>query len=148
MFQWLKKLFRRQDKRSPYIFHYKDGTTERSADPLAIEAVFIVKLGKKWREKLVEAGKPVPQGAIGGDAETIAAEREKLDKEILAAIDAAFDVHEYRDGKQSGTGKPSGLLEVQRRGLLNGYIQYCNGLREIARPFGNSQSRDAPPPEK
>lgn len=125
----------------------------RSADPIAIEQSLIDSLGEDWRDKVDSLRTPKKQtqivGAIGDIATNIDANREKLRKDVLAAIDKAFDVHPYigvgwpdPDGYPTKT--PHGLLEPMRLGLIDGYRLFCLDLVRAARPFTSAPSRASP----
>lgn len=153
LLQWLGLLSKKR-LQEKYIFTYDDGTTTRTADPIAIEQSLIDSLGEDWRDKADSLSAPKQQtqivGAIGDIATNMDANREQLRKDILAAIDKAFDVHPYvgigwpdTDGYPTKT--PHGLMEPMRRGLLDGYRLFCIDLTRASRPFTTAQSRASPP---
>lgn len=148
--QWLG-LSSRKNLQDTYIFKYNDGTMIRSADPIAIEQSLVDSLGEDWRDKVISLRTPkeAPTGAIGDIATNIDANREKLRKDVLAAIDKAFDVHPYVGvGWPDADGNPTevahGLLEPMRLGLLTGYNLFCADLIRAARPFSSAPSRASP----
>lgn len=142
MLRFIKKILGITNPQDPYIFHYRDGTRKRSADPIAIEISLRDSLGKDWLDKVAKLHAPVPLGAVGISGEEVEANREKLRTEVLDAIDKAFGVHGYIDF--GGTRKPEGMIEVARFGLLNGYIRFATLLIKGSRPFAKLRSRDSP----
>jgi hypothetical protein len=160
MFQLIKRLLQwfgflsRESLQDQYIFKYNDGTMIRSADPVAIEQSLIDSLGEDWRQKVISLRTPkqAPIGAIGDIATNMDANRDQTRKDILAAIDKAFDVHPYVGvGWPDAAGNLSetahGLLEPMRLGLLTGYCLFCNDLIRASRRFTTAQSRASPSPD-
>lgn len=150
LLQWLG-FSSRKNPNDRFIFHYYDGTNSRTADPLAIEQSLIDILGEDWRTKVDSLHKPEvkPIGAIGDIASDMSDRRDQLRKEILAAIDKAFDVHAYvgigwADEQGFPTKVAHGLSDVARMGLLNGFRLFCIDLIRASRPFSNVQSRASP----
>lgn len=152
LLQWLG-LLSKPNLQDTYIFKYNDGTMIRSADPIAIEQSLIDSLGEDWRDKVISLRAPKQQtqvvGAIGDIATNMDANREQLRKDVLAAIDRAFDVHPYVGvGWPDMEGQPTetahGLLEPMRLGLLTGYNLFCADLIRAARPFSSAPSRASP----
>ncbi len=127
------------------IFRYRDGTRIRRVDPVAVEGVFIKELGEDWRDKIRKMAKPSSLGLVGTQEIEAKENREKLRTEILAAVDKAFGVQPFTD--HGGAKKPEGLTEIERLGLLEGFLYFCADLLELARPFGSAQSRASPSPE-
>lgn len=134
MFSWFMRFIKGHRQR--FIFRYWDGTRKRSADPLEIERGLVSLLGDGWREKLEELAKPLPPELIGEEAEQMKKEKEELRSKVLYAIDSAFDVSSYKDGK--------GLTEVERFGTLAAFNRFCIDLVVLARPFVKQQSRASP----
>ena len=132
----LRKLF--FGKHNPLIFHYRDGFRRRSADPVAVERTLIGALGEDWRTRVESLRLPFPEGLVGEEALKVREDRLKAEGEILAAIDAAFDVLPFADG--------GGLTVVERFALLEGFNRYCVLLIELGRPFARRQSRASPGP--
>lgn len=144
LIRWLLGLGPRRNPQAPYVFPYHDGTHNRSADIVVIEQSLRDSLGEDWRDTVSKLNAPVPAGAIGGVLDKIREDRRKHRAEILAAVDKAFDVHEYRHPKGE---EPSGLVDDFRIGLLTGYMLFCIDLMRIARPFVIAQSRASPTSE-
>lgn len=149
MFGWLTRLFRTPppDRR---IFRYKDGTRKRSADPTEIEVRMADALGEDWRTRVRDYAKPAPVGLDGVQQDEFRQRKVAERKEILAAIDAAFEVEPYTDPKDGG--RPRGLTAAERFGLLEGYEGFCLDLMVLARPFlrpwptGSPPDPEPPPP--
>lgn len=127
------------------VFRYRDGSRRRSADPVEVERVLTEMLGEDWRSKRIDLSAPTPDGLIGAQVDDWRKKRETLRGEILAAIDAAFDVRPYKD--DGGKFKPSGLTVSERIGLLDGYWQFTIDLARLARPFVRQPSRASPTTE-
>ena len=122
----------------PLVFHYNDGRRVRSADPIEIDRIFIAALGEDWRSQVERLAKPLPLELVGEEATAARAERMAQEEKILKAINAAFDVQPYRDGR--------GLSVTRRYALLAGYNAFCRDIIELARPFVRRQSRASPGP--
>ena len=122
------------------IFVYRDGTRKRRADPVAVEQAMIDALGEDWRKAVRRLDQPpAPLGVVGEQAQAASAEWEANHRKVMAAIDAAFGVRPLDD--------EGGLTEVERMGLLTGYLNFCVDLILAARPFANARSRASPSPE-
>lgn len=150
LLQWLG-LSPRKNPGDRFIFHYHDGTNLRTADPVAIEQSLVDSLGEDWRERVDSLSKPPekPVGAIGDIASDINTKREELRKDVLAAIDRAFNVHAYvgigwPDEEGYPTTTAHGLSDSMRFGLLTGFRLFCIDLIRASRPFSNAQSRASP----
>lgn len=125
------------------IFAYRDGTRKRSADPVAVEAAFVKELGDDWRACVRRLDRPDGRhGLVGEQADAADADWEANRRKVLAAVDAAFGVHPYTD--HGGEQAPTGLTEVERLGLLAGFLHFCADLIEAARPFPAARSRASP----
>lgn len=134
MFGWL---FGRKANR--YVFRYRDGTKTRSADPVEVERVLIEHLGEYWRKEVVKLSEPVPVGVVGMDAVEARKVKNDLRVKILTAVNEAFGVKPFKDD--------AGMTEVERLGLLNGYMLFCIDLVRAASPFAKPRSRASPSPE-
>lgn len=125
------------------IFAYRDGTRKRSADPVAVEQAFTKELGDDWRACVRRLDRPdVGNGLVGEQAEAAETEWKVNRQKVLGAVDKAFGVHPYTD--HGGEAPPTGLTEVERLGLLAGFLNFCADLIEAARPFAAAQSRASP----
>lgn len=143
---------KKTDPQDPFIFHYHDGTRERTADPLSIEQSLTESLGEDWRAKVTALSKPLPKGLMGDAEDNAYAARKKARKEVLDAIDKAFDTDDYvgiggLDEHGNVITKPSGLIEPFRFGLLEGYQRFCLDLIRAAHPFEKRQPRASPTTE-
>lgn len=136
MFGFLWRLFKRHD---PFVFRFHDGERRRAVDPIVVEQVLTEKLGSDWLSKIDEVTKPMPDGLIGEEVIQWQAQRKELQDKILDAIDAAFEVKPFKDGK--------GLTVAKRCGILAGFNRFCMDLVTLARPFAKPQSRDSPGPD-
>ena len=132
--------FGRSGFRDRVLFHYRDGTRARTADPVAVEDRLVKHLGPDWFRVVGALSEPFPPGLAG---EALDAERDRRAadrKKAVAAICAAFNVTEYdNEGR--------GLTIIELFGLLDGYCRYAAALLEYARPFVSAQSRASPSPE-
>lgn len=143
MFGWFTRLFRRDPDRARRVFRYKDGTRKRSADPVAVERALIDRLGPDWWSAVVKLDDPPPLGVVGVAGDEYWATRQADREKVLAAVDAAFGVTAYADNAGT-TGTPTGLTEIERLGLLTGYVLFCSDLVAAARPFVTPQPRASP----
>jgi len=127
-----------------FVFHYRDGTRKRAADPVRVETSLQKSLGADWVETVRKLGRPAPVGLVGAVADEYTGRQQKVREEVLAAICKAFDVQPFTD--YSGTRPPAGLTEVELFDLLGGYLRFGRLLAEMARPFATAQSRASPTP--
>ena len=134
------------EPRDRLLFPYRDGTRVRRADPVQIEKVLIDKLGHDWTMVVAGLSAPFAPGLLGDAMDAARTERTTQRESVLAAVDAAFEVHGYTDNDQE-TGKPSGLDTLERFGLLDGFQRFVYALLEKSRPFVNAQPRASPIPE-
>lgn len=132
----------RDENRARMIFAYRDGTRKRSADPVAVEAAFVKVLGDDWRACVRRLDKPLDNGLVGEQADAAQADWEANRQKVLGAVEASFGVHPYTD--HGGESPPTGLTEVERLGLLAGFLEFCADLIEAARPFAAARSRASP----
>lgn len=135
MFAWL---FGR-GRESRFVFRYRDGKKNRSADPVEVERILEAHLGASWRGDLGKLTQPLPLGLIGVEAAEARKKKDEYRVRVMEAVNKAFDVRPYRDGE--------GLTEVERLSLLNGFILFCIDLVRAARPFASAPSRASPSPE-
>lgn len=140
MFGWIVRWFRRDPDRSRLLFAYRDGTRVRWADPVLVERTLIDRLGDDWWQVVADLSKPLPLGTVGEQADAERARKRDDRRRVLEAVDAAFDVHAFRDSDRTG------LTETERLGLMTGYVLFCNDLVRLARPFVIAQSRASPSP--
>lgn len=137
--RWLRRLW--LGSQDPFIFHYWDGTYHRSADPLVITQRIEEKLGEDWLYKLQELRRPVAFGAMG-DAETAVQESKvELSKQLLAAVDYAFELEEYTHPPGE---RARGLSQARRLGVMQAFALFTAALVANNRPFAGARSRASP----
>lgn len=124
--------------RDTSVFHFRDGTRKRSVDPVAVERTLVAMLGDEWYREVGKLSDASPVGMMGVQEEEFRQRQEKRRADVLAAIDAAFGVHAYRDG--------AGMTEAKRFALLDGFVRFCLDLMALAGPFAKPQSRASPSP--
>ncbi len=142
---WLTRRFRKSEAtQTRLIFRYKDGERERAVDPIDVEKVFAATFGDEWRDVLGQAATPIPPGIIGTQADEMRRQQQELDDKVLAAVNVAFDVKAFTDRGGPDGRTEEGLSDTERRGILAGYLRFCNDLLNVAYPFSFARSRASP----
>lgn len=134
MFGWFRRLWSRDHRRC--IFTYHNGTTYRRADPLAVGAV-LERECPKYADylELIADATPIGPGPAGDD---IRKQKAEAITELIRATRVAFGVVPLDADR--------GLTEAETLALFRSFLEFLAGLADAARPFVNSQPRDAPCP--
>jgi hypothetical protein len=138
MFGW----FRRSRR---ILFAFRDGNGRvRRVDPVTVERALEDALGFEWTARVAALGAAAPPGLVGDAVESDRKRRRDERDRVLRAVNTAFGVTPYAEDER---GRVSGLTEIERFGLLDGYQRFVLTLLEASRPFVNAQPRASPSPE-
>lgn len=126
MFGWLRRLWSRDQER--LIFTYRDGTSNRRVDPLAVLRQLESEL-PDWAAILDQTR--APEMPVAG---TVGAELVQQRKDAVAKlIDAARRLFGVKPLDDTG-----GLTEAETLGLFTAYLSFMGGLAEEALPLSQS----------
>lgn len=140
---WLSRLFFGAPKPPDrLIFRYRNGRQKMSADPVVLERGLVAAFGDEWWEPLLHLEDDPPVGLMGIQFDDWKRKQEGANRLVIETVSKVFRIPilQYHEGE----GPEEGMTETQLKGVLVGFIRYCDDLITLARPFVKPRPMDSP----
>lgn len=141
---WFSRLFNKPKMPDRLIFRYSNGRQRMAADPVVLERGLASAFGEEWWEPLLHLNDDPPFGLMGVLLDDWLKKQEEANTLVIETVSKVFKIPILQ--YHTGDGPEEGMTETQLKGVLTGFVRYCDDLIVRTRPFVKPRPMDSPGP--